>query len=138
MNTDRVISKKLSLLDEYLQFLEEMKSVSLEDFLKDKRNYGSVERFLQLSIEILIDIGNCIISKNKLGTTDWYQDIAILFYENHYIDSEVKDTWIQMIKFRNLLVHEYAVINKKEVYNILQNHLSDIIKIQKIIIERFL
>ncbi|MCB1176435.1 MAG: DUF86 domain-containing protein [Leptospiraceae bacterium] len=45
---------------------------------------------------------------------------------------------IKKIKFRNLLVHEYVKIDKKEVYNVLQNYLNDIFKIQKMFIEKFL
>lgn len=126
------------MLDEHIAFLNEIRTLSLDDFVKSKRDHGSAERYLHISIEILIDVGNHIISKNGWGSVHWYQDIATIFHEKAYIDSELCAIWIKMIKFRNLLVHEYAKIDKREVYNVLQNHLGDIVKIQKMFVEKFL
>ena len=138
MENKSVIQSKIELLQEYLAFLEESKNYKESEFIQSKLIHGSVERYLHLSIEATIDIGNHIISKNGWGSVHWYQDIAAIFQEKGYIDSDLCALWIKMIRFRNLLVHEYAKIDKKEVYNVLQNHLIDIVRIQKMFVERFL
>jgi uncharacterized protein YutE (UPF0331/DUF86 family) len=138
VDTNKVLITKFEMLDEHINFLKEIGRLSLEEFIHSKRDYGSAERFLHISIEILIDVGNHIISQNGWESAHWYQDIATIFQEKGYIDSELCAIWIKMIKFRNLLVHEYAKIDKKEVYKVLQNHLDDLVKIQKMFVVSFL
>jgi uncharacterized protein YutE (UPF0331/DUF86 family) len=43
-----------------------------------------------------------------------------------YLDPALGDTWLNMIGFRNILVHEYADIDRAIVYDVLQNHLVDL------------
>lgn len=137
INPDK-IKTKLIHLDESIAILREAKKYSYEDLLKFPLVYGGIERYLQVCVEILSDVGNHIISTENLGEVHWNQDIATLFYEKGFIDLQLKEIWVQMIKFRNLIVHEYAIIDKKEVYRILHSHLDDFILIQKKIAEKFL
>lgn len=110
VNPDTIRSK-ISLLTEYLEFWEDSKKFSEKEFLSSKMISGSV---------------------------DWYQDVATILHENSIIREDLKQIWISTIKFRNLLVHEYAVLEKKKVYRILQDHLEDIKKVGTILTERYL
>jgi len=120
-----VIHKRLRKLDEYLLILHRSREYSLEEFLDSPERYGSAERFLQLAIESVTDMGNHIIADLDLGPVDWYSDIPQLLYEADYIDVEMRERWIRMIGFRNILVHDYLDIDRKLVYNVLQDHLGD-------------
>ncbi|MCP5498574.1 MAG: DUF86 domain-containing protein [Leptospiraceae bacterium] len=133
-----ILQTKIEHFEEYFSFLEEMKQYSKEEYLQNMMIRGSVERYLQLSIEVTIDIANHIISSEKLGNVHWYQDVAIIFQENGFINQSLCETWIQMIRFRNLLVHEYVKIDHNEVYKILQNNLSDLKEIEKVFIQNFI
>jgi len=97
----------------------------LEEFLANPERYGSAERFLQLAIESITDMGNHIIADLGLGSVDWYSDIPQLLHETEYIDVEMRERWIQMIGFRNVLVHDYLDIDRKLFYSVLQDHLGD-------------
>ncbi|HKL76045.1 MAG TPA: DUF86 domain-containing protein [Halanaerobiales bacterium] len=109
------------------------KNYNVEEFVKDKMLYGSTERFLHLTIEALIDIGNHIISDKDLGKVDRYRDIPIVLYKNNYLDENMKDIFIKIIGFRNILVHDYLDIDKKRVYEILNENLSDL----KLILQKY-
>jgi uncharacterized protein YutE (UPF0331/DUF86 family) len=50
----------------------------------------------------------------------------MILQENGVISQEMKEKWIRMIGFRNTLVHEYIEIDRKIVYEILQNNLADL------------
>jgi len=126
-----VIRKRLNKLDEYLSILKNMKEWSYKEFISDPEKYGSVERFLQLSIEAINDIGNHIIADLELGTIDWYSDIPKLLNQKGYINDELKNVWIRMIGFRNILVHDYVEIDRKIVFDTLQNNLDDFKQIEK-------
>jgi len=127
-----VIRKRLTKMDAYLNILQKMKGYSFDEFNVNPEIYGSCERFLQLAIEATLDIGNHLIADLNLGEVNWYRDIPILMEQNGYISDPLKEKWIRMIGFRNTLVHDYVEIDRKIVYEILQNNIDDILKLKKV------
>jgi len=120
-----VIMAKLSKLKQYLNYLRELRRSSFEDFMGDFKITGAVERYLQVSIECMIDVGNEIISSLQLQRPERYRDIPYILARSGVISERFADTMASMIGFRNLLVHDYAAINLKLVYEFLQTKLTD-------------
>lgn len=120
-----VLRKRLNKLDEYLAILTGLRQYTFEEFIADPERYGSAERFLQLAIEVLIDLGNHVIADLQLGTVEWYSDIPRLLHEAGYIDVGMRETWTRMIGFRNVLVHDYLDVDRRLVYEVLQRRLED-------------
>ncbi len=127
-----VIRKRLQKLDEYLEILRGLRSYSLEEFLGDPEHYGSVERFLHLAIETTTDIGSHIIADLGLGEVNWYSDIAAILAEKNFISVELREKWIRMVGFRNILIHDYLEIDRNIVYDVLQNHLQDLDELKEV------
>jgi len=127
-----IIRKRLNRLDEYLQILRSLKRYGRDAFLSDPEHYGSAERFLHLSIEAALDMGNHIIADEGLGVVDWYSDIPKILLEHGYITPEMEKKWIRMIGFRNTPVHEYIDIDRTIVYDVLQNDLEDLAELQRV------
>lgn len=126
-----VLLPRLQKLSEYLAILEKLRGYSKDEFLSDPEHYGSAERFLQLAIEVLNDLGNHIIADDNLGSVEWYRDIPICLAESGIVKEPLKEIWLQMVGFRNILVHDYIRLDRQKVYDILQQHLADIRAIQK-------
>ena len=120
-----LIIAKLSKLRQYQRYLEELKKSTFEDFTGDFRISGAAERYLQASIECIIDIGNEIISSLQLRRPESYRDIPYILAQSGIIPKAFAETMAPMISFRNLLVHDYASINLKLVYEFLQTKLAD-------------
>lgn len=127
-----VVRKRLNKLDEYLAILRELQKYSFEEFVTDPERYGSTERFLQLAIENLGDLGNHVIADQTLGVVNWHSDIPTLLARHGYLGEELKETWVRMIGFRNILVHAYLDIDRRMVYEILQNRLDDIAALRQV------
>ncbi len=121
-----VIRKRLGKLDEYLAILHELRGYTFAEFVASPERYGSTERFLQLAIETLMDLGNHLIADLRLGTVEWYSDIPRLLHEAGYISSEMRENWTRMIGFRNVLVHDYLDVDRRLVHQVLQERLGDI------------
>ena len=121
-----VIRKRLQRLEEYLRVLETLADYSEAEFLASPERYGSAERFLQLAIEATIDIGNHIVADLQLGQVEVSRDVAYLLADAGEISPELRETWIRMIGFRNILVHDYLDIDRHIVYEVLQKHLGDL------------
>ncbi len=130
-----IIRKRLNKLDEYLAILENARRYSWEEFVADPERYGSVERFLHLSLEALQDMGNHIIADLELGVVDRSRDIPEIFANQRWIDETMKDTWIRMIGFRNILVLDYLEVDRRIVYEILQNRLDDLKQIRDVFVQ---
>jgi uncharacterized protein YutE (UPF0331/DUF86 family) len=126
MVNKNIIFKRLERLNEYLTILHDLQQYSFETFVADPQLYGSVERFLHLAVEVTLDLGSHIVADDQLGSVDVYRDIVRNLIAANYLDSTLGATWLDMIGFRNILVHEYATIDRKIVYDVLQNHLGDL------------
>jgi uncharacterized protein YutE (UPF0331/DUF86 family) len=126
-----LLLSRFEKLDDYLCILEKMKRYSEQEFIEEPERYGSAERFLQLAIEVLNDIGNHIISDLNLGKVNWYSDIPRILHENKTLSDKTKECWIKMIGCRNIIVHDYVKLDRSLIYNVIQNNLSDFTKIKK-------
>jgi uncharacterized protein YutE (UPF0331/DUF86 family) len=125
-----ILRKRLNKLDEYLAILHHLQRYERDQFLSNAEHYGSAERFLHLSIEALLDMGNHIIADENLGVVEWYSDVPKIFAGKNIISADLCEKWIRMIGFRNTLVHEYIDIDRRVVFDILQNGLKDIEKLK--------
>ena len=112
-------------LDEYLGILRQLRDTPREEFLANPEKYGSAERFLQLAIEAVNDIGGHLVADLNLGTVEWARDIPERLYQAGYIDKDLREQWFRMIGFRNILVHDYLDVDRARVYEVLQHHLED-------------
>lgn len=46
--------------------------------------------------------------------------------EKKFISIDLREKWIQMVGFRNILVYDYLEVDRKIVYEVLQTRLGDI------------
>jgi len=130
-----VVEKRLRKLDEYLAILRELRQIPRDVFLRDPLKYGSAERFLQLAIEAVNDIGSHLVADLGLGSVDWYRDVPQRLYDAGYIDQEMREQWIRMIGFRNILVHDYLDVDRDQVYEVLQKHLEDFERLRDVFVK---
>lgn len=116
---------KLERLDEYLRYLKEIQGVSKASFLADYHFYGLAERYLQLSIEVLLDIGKLIIISKDLRRPEDNQDIFAVLKECKAIPEKLTERLMGVANFRNILVRDYEKIDREIVYQKLQKSLND-------------
>lgn len=122
---ERIIINRISKLREYLKVLKELQKASFEEFTSNPRVRYSAERCLHLAIECTINIGNHIISALQMRKPEEYHDIALILEENGVIPSEFAEEFVKMIRFRNILVHDYVGLDVSKVYSFLQGRLRD-------------
>lgn len=125
MMDTNVIRKKLGELEEYVRTLENFKRYSLNELREDRGKVWSVEHGLQLSVQILIDIGNHILASLGEQEIEDYVDVIDRLGEKGIIPSKFAESIRGMAGFRNILVHEYATVDLKQVYNVLHTRLND-------------
>ena len=120
-----LIINKLQELNRYLKELEDSKNISLDEFHSSIGKQWMVCHGIQLSIQSLIDVGNHILAALGENQIEDYSDIIDKLGERNILPSEFAQSIRGMVGLRNILVHEYARLDIKIIYDILQNQLED-------------
>ena len=122
-----VVVSRLKLLDEYVSELCEYRAeaTSFKIYESNKRLRRAVERCLQVAVEICLDIGRHLISLEGFRYPDNNQDVFQVLAEEEVVPEDLLSTLVDMARFRNLMVHDYARIDDAKVYTILKQRLSD-------------
>lgn len=120
-----VIREKFQELNRYLKELEDIKSISRDEFSSSLRKQWMVFHGLQLSIQLLMDVGNHILAAIGENQISDYTDIIDRLGERNIIPSDFAQRIRSMAGLRNVLIHEYTRIDLNKIYDILQNQLID-------------
>ncbi len=131
------ITQKFVQLEEYIDILKSISKKPLNDFLKDKILVGSAKYYLQVSIEICLDVANHIISSERYRPPKDYADSFKVIEEEKIIASELGTQLRQMVKFRNRLVHLYGDIDDAYVYRFISDGLKDLEDFKKLIMKKY-
>ncbi|MEK7085974.1 MAG: DUF86 domain-containing protein [Patescibacteria group bacterium] len=127
---NKIISK-LERLDEYLKILKEIQKVNKKKFTEDFHFYGLAERYFQLSIEIVLDVGKLILVAKNLKRAEDNSDIFEILNANVIISKKLFYRFAGINSFRNILVHDYEKIDREIVYKKLQTNLEDFFDFKK-------
>jgi len=120
-----VVAKRLSKLREYVGFLKEIRLKSREEFTTNPFVYGNAERYLQLAIQTMLDIGNHILADRKLKEPEEYRDVMKILGEQKLLPQSLVQRLLPLVGLRNILVHDYLDIDRAKLYDALQQELSD-------------
>jgi uncharacterized protein YutE (UPF0331/DUF86 family) len=104
---------RIELLENNIIELEKMKvhSEHEPDLFQKKTNEWSLRYGILESIQIVIDISCHIVGKYNLGNPNSYGNCVELLVKFNYIEESLGKNIRSMIKLRNLLAHEYALID---------------------------
>ncbi|TEB08242.1 hypothetical protein Psch_01797 [Pelotomaculum schinkii] len=120
-----VVLLRLAKLDEYVSRLKRFEPVGLQEYLGNQDMQAVVERYLQLSIQVCIDIANYIIARKRLSFPFEQENIFLLLGKAGIIPNDLANRIKGIVSFRNILVHDYMEINPEKVYGILKHSFND-------------
>ena len=120
-----ILNRLFSEMDEALQKLNGFSKFSKEEFLAQEGMIDAAKYDFIVAIEAMIDICNRIISVDKLGYPRDYSDMIRLMGEKGQFQENLVKQLIEMVKFRNLLVHLYWKVENEKLYDYLRNNLGD-------------
>jgi uncharacterized protein YutE (UPF0331/DUF86 family) len=96
-----------------------------------------VERRLQLSIQVCIDIANHLIVHLGLRVPETQENVFAILATEGIITPDLGQRMVGMVRFRNILVHDYLDIDSSLVHNHLSQRLSDFEQFSRDLIEQF-
>jgi len=119
-----VIYHKLTQLEHYTEQLEKHRHVTAIELEQDLDLAWAVEHGLQLSIQVVLDIGTHILAEEGI-IVDEYGDVFSELTKLRVLPGEFARDIVGMAGLRNILVHEYGKVDMERVAAILQNRLDD-------------
>lgn len=132
------ILDKFQNVDEYIGYLNQLAGEtknSKERFLTDFHLFGLAERYLQLTIQVLIDIVQLVIIEQDLKRPENNQEAISLLYNEKIISEDISSRLDGIVGFRNILVHEYGRVDKEKVFEYLQEKIGDFEDFKKEVLE---
>ncbi len=124
--TDDVFERRTRRFVETLDILERLGTTPWERFSTDPEKYGSAERFLQVAVEILDDLGAHLVARSNSGPVERYRDIPDRLLAAGRLSDAQAELWRRLIGFRNVIVHNYLDVDRTIVFDILRNGLDDL------------
>ncbi len=123
------ITKAFFEIDKNLSILKKKQGVTHQQLESNTELLWILAHGLQLTVQALIDIGTNILS--DIGKERWekYSEIPELLSKHKIISEQLSKSFIEMIKMRNILAHEYIFLDPEKVANVINNNLDDIPKI---------
>ncbi|MCX6030232.1 MAG: DUF86 domain-containing protein [Chloroflexi bacterium] len=121
------ITSRLRLLAEYADELREYRSqaTNLALYTGTKMLRRSVERCLQVTVEVCLDIGRRLIALEGFRFPHDNQDVFKVLAEEKVVSALLLIGLQDFARFRNLIVHDYARIDDGKVYQLLKTRLDD-------------
>jgi uncharacterized protein YutE (UPF0331/DUF86 family) len=129
IDRDRVLVK-LDELEGYMRELSTVLPGSFDEFraVEKKR---ACERILQIAVECVIDVCSLLVRGRRLGIPGEEDDLFEKLAAAGIVSEELKTTLKRMKGFRNILVHEYGVVNDEIVYRTARTGPADFARFKK-------
>ena len=123
LDRERILAK-IDQLDAYIAELQEIAPSSFVEYQRVEKKRGC-ERLLQVSIEVVIDICNLLVSGLRLGLPAEEEDLFRKLLKAGVMSKEMGEKLREMRGFRNILVHEYAQVDDRLIYEAVKTKLED-------------
>lgn len=105
--------------------LRELGRMPEDAFLADYRNTESAKYLLLVATEAAIDLCNHVAARHGGRAPQDYADCFAVLADLKVIAVDLAQHLQRMARFRNLLVHLYARVDNRRVYQVLQDDLGD-------------
>lgn len=118
------VRRRLRKLDALVQRLNRLADRPRSDFLEDEIAQAAAERLLQVTIQVVLDVGAHVLSDR--GVVDWeeYREIPGRLADEDVISTELASRLERAAGQRNVLVHLYLDVDPKLVYETITGELD--------------
>lgn len=121
-----LIGRKLERAESYLKQIRLKKDPGIALFVKDSDLQSIILFNLIQVIQSCIDMGSHIISDSEWETPSTQAEIFEILVSKKVITKALAKKMIQMVGFRNRIVHEYEKTDMKIVHTVWKKHIADI------------
>lgn len=110
------IEARIQRLEELIERLDEVREAGAETYLDDAQVRAATERWLQLAIQICIDLGTQLVSEQSARPPSDYAEVFEILGEKDVLSKELAVRMGNAARQRNLIVHLYMEIDDRAVF----------------------
>jgi uncharacterized protein YutE (UPF0331/DUF86 family) len=121
MKYNGIIEAKLRTIEEKLSEIESWQIISFQQLQKSSMLRNATERALQVAVEAIIDICEHILALEGISAPDSSANVVKKVIETGILTNNPE--YLDMIRFRNFIVHRYEKIDLEIIYAIVSNKL---------------
>jgi uncharacterized protein YutE (UPF0331/DUF86 family)/predicted nucleotidyltransferase len=116
VNKELLKSRIVEVLECIAALREDILSRSREQVATSRLYRSSMERYMHIAVEAMLDACRHIVSAKKLGIPETYKDLVKLLRDNGILPVELAAKMEEFVGLRNILVHRYIVIDHERLY----------------------
>jgi len=132
----RSIDARIAKLRELTKTLKRLQGqYTRKQFFSEDLIRRYIERYLQLSLEAVLDIADHIIAQEGYKKPEDYRQSILILGEEKVLPKEFAKKFAPATGFRNILVHDYLRLDPKKVFQHFQNDAGDIEKFLRHIVK---
>ena len=102
--------------EKHLKNAKKLKEKDISDYLV----YNTLAMECFQAVNALIEIGEYIVTKKKLGFPSTYREIFELLQKDGMMNEEMFNATKRLVFLRNLIAHEYQRIKEEELLEIVE------------------
>ena len=121
-----LILSKASKVETCLKRIQKKTPEVMEQFLDDLDRQEIILFNLQMAIQNCIDMAAHIVSDQEMGVAGSTNEMFYMLQDNGYLDLNLTEKMVAAVGFRNLVVHEYEIVDLKRVFEIIQKDIFDL------------
>jgi uncharacterized protein YutE (UPF0331/DUF86 family) len=107
---------RLERLRDLIDRLERVRAGGEEAYLASAETRAMTERWLELAVQICIDLGTQLVMESSARAPDSYAGVFRSMVEADLLPSDLADRLSEAAKQRNLLVHLYMDVDDRKVF----------------------
>ena len=115
VDADRV-EARIRRLEELIERLEEVRKEGEDVYLADPKLRAMAERWLQVAIQICVDLGTQVVMEQSAPAPSNYADIFEILGQKELLQKELATRLSAAARQRNLLVHLYMEVDDQAVF----------------------
>lgn len=119
------VEARIQRLEELLERLDEVRQAGEDAYLANQQQRAATERWLQVAVQICIDLGTQLVSEQSARPPSDYAEVFTILGEKGILASDLAQRLGDAAKQRNLIVHLYMEIDDRSVFASLA-HLDDL------------
>ena len=100
------VTKKITQGQEYLAVARGGLALSDEEILSSIKDLTLLERYFQLSVEMILDLNNHLIKEKGLDLADNLKSTFKILADNGILDKEFAQKFSDVVGLRNKIVHD--------------------------------
>lgn len=112
-----IIAQRLERLKTYLGELRSIQKSGKKKACKNSITFAAMERYIQLAVESVLNVGNHIIAGLNLRKPATYDQIIQILADEKIISKKTLAAAKPIPSLRNLLVHDYSDVNREKLFD---------------------